>query len=244
MSSVKEKDEFSYVSAFIHFMVFFLYTAIYLFAFSKIESRTGSVHIINIPLDNYIPFVEVFIIPYILWFFFIIHYIFFFLKRDLTEYYRMGSFLASGMTVFIIISVLFPNGLLLRPNMYEIGKENVFINLIMRLYGKDTSTNVFPSIHVFNTIGIMLSIHYKNAKPYISKFRQIVTDTLGILIILSTVLIKQHSIVDVVGACVLSYLFYKCFYNETYTGIVQNIGFYGIPGRKELFLKSPYGNLP
>lgn len=243
MSPNKKKDEFSYLSAAIHFMVFFLYTAIYLFAFSKIESRAGSVHIINIPIDNLIPFLEIFVIPYIIWFFYIIYFIFFYLRRDLTEYYRMGSFLASGMTVFIIISIFFPNGLLLRPNLHTLDRNNIFISIIEGLYRKDTATNVFPSIHVFNTVGIMLSAHYKSARLYFPKFGLWITDIIGISIILSTMFIKQHSLVDVVGAFVLSYIFYKCFYNDRYTCFVQNTGFYGIPNRRALFFKTPNGDL-
>lgn len=243
MSKNNKKNEFSYISALIHFMVFFLYTVIYLFLFNKIESRTGEVHIISLPFDNLIPFVEVFVVPYIMWFFYIIYFIFFYLKRDLTEYYRMGSFLASGMTIFVIISVIFPNGLLLRPNLHTIGRDNIFIDLIKGLYEKDTSTNVFPSIHVFNTIGIMLSAHYSRARVYFKKIQLYIVDIIGISIILSTMFIKQHSIVDVIGAFILSYIFYKCFYNEKYTVFVQNIGFYGTPSRKELFLKTPNGDI-
>lgn len=242
MSPMDKKDDFSYVSAFIHFMVFFLYTVIYLYAFSKVESRSGAVHIINIPLDNKIPFIEVFIIPYLLWFFYVTYFIIFFLRRDLTEYYRMGSFLASGMTVFILISILFPNGLFLRPNLYSLQRNNIFIKLVESIYRKDTSTNVFPSIHVFNSVGIMLSAHYKRAKMYFSKTQLFITDAIGILIIASTVFIKQHSVVDVVGAFVMAYIFYKCFYNEKYTCFVQNTGFYGKPSRKALFFKTPNGN--
>ena len=46
-----------------------LYFPFYLAAFRYLESITpNNLHIIHCPLDQYIPFVEVFVVPYLLWF--------------------------------------------------------------------------------------------------------------------------------------------------------------------------------
>ena len=50
----------------------FLYAFIYMPWFLYLERRTGvDYYIIHSPIDNYIPFVEYFIVPYLLWFLFI-----------------------------------------------------------------------------------------------------------------------------------------------------------------------------
>jgi hypothetical protein len=47
---------------------FILYMPVYLFFFFFVERNTHDITLINIPLDDKIPFVEVFIVPYLLWF--------------------------------------------------------------------------------------------------------------------------------------------------------------------------------
>lgn len=45
-----------------------VYAIFYLIAFFYLERRAIAVHEINFGLDEYIPFCEVFIVPYLLWF--------------------------------------------------------------------------------------------------------------------------------------------------------------------------------
>lgn len=67
------------------------------------------------------------------------------------------------------------------------------------IYSMDTPTNVLPSIHVYNSIGAMAAIAHSTS---LKKHRgvQIGSYVLGILIIFSTVFLKQHSITDVIAA--------------------------------------------
>ena len=63
-------------------------------------------------------------------------YFFFHNKQD---YYRCCTFLFTGMTIFLIVSTLWPNGHHLRP--YVMPRDNIFTQMITRLYKTDTSTN-------------------------------------------------------------------------------------------------------
>lgn len=227
---IKEQNrEYSIVMALLHLSVFAIYMAIYLYAFNKLENREIAINLIGLPVDKMIPFVPIFIIPYILWFFYVAYFIMFYLNKDLTEYYRLGSFLAAGMTVFIIVSMVFPNGLNLRPEFSSLNDNGFLTGLIKELYMKDTSTNVFPSIHVYNTLGIMISYFFSKNKIYFNAIYKNIIVILGVLIVLSTMFIKQHSIIDVVGGFAMAYLFYKLFYNEKYTAFLKNRGLHGIP---------------
>lgn len=51
------------------------------------------------------------------------------------------------MTVFLLVSFLYPNGHELRP---ALELENVFQKAVWLLYQADTPTNILPSVHVFN----------------------------------------------------------------------------------------------
>ena len=60
------------------------------------------------------------------------------------------------MTVFLVVSSLYPNGHYLRPHSFE--HDNVFTHMVAWLYATDTPTNLFPSIHVYNSLGVHIAI--------------------------------------------------------------------------------------
>lgn len=61
-----------------------------------------------------------------------------------------------GMTVFLLVSWIYPNGLDIRPDSFA--DNNIFTQLTRFVYSVDTSTNVLPSIHVYNSVGIYLAV--------------------------------------------------------------------------------------
>ncbi len=191
--------------------VFILYFFIYLPCFLLLEKYVTDYTIIHCPIDSMIPFVEFFIIPYDLWFLYIATSYLFFFFASKKEFVRMASFLTIGMTLFLIISAVFPNGLPadFRPDLDALGRDNIFIDIVRILYGSDTSTNVFPSIHVFNSLGVHIAIHKTDKLPKWIKAASLI---LCILICMSTVFLKQHSIIDVIGGMVLALILYFPFY--------------------------------
>ena len=189
----------------------FLYIFIYLPWFFYLEKHiTTDYHLIYTTLDDKIPFIEYFIIPYTLWFLFIavtIGYFFFFGEKS--EFYRLIILLFSGMTIFLIISTIYPNGLQLRPETFT--RDNIFVDMVKQLYAVDTSTNVLPSIHVYNSLGAYIAVsHCNKLKPH--RWIQILTLLLTISIILSTMFLKQHSIIDVVAAFFMAGILYIIVY--------------------------------
>ena len=79
------------------------------------------------------------------------------------------------------------------------------------IYSVDTPTNVLPSIHVYNSIGAMAAIaHSTSLKKH--RVVQIGSYVLGILIIFSTVFLKQHSITDVIAALAMACMIYPFVY--------------------------------
>lgn len=188
-----------------------LYGFIYMPWFMWLEQRTN-VHyfLIHSPIDNYIPFVEYFIVPYLLWFAFIIATAGYFFFTDKQGFYRMAAFLITGMTFFLILCTIFPNGLNLRPTTFA--RDNIFVDLVKYVYATDTPTNVLPSIHVFNSIGACIAIAHSDTLRKKHRKIQYGSYVLAVLIIMSTVFLKQHSVTDVIAALALACIVYPFVY--------------------------------
>ncbi len=198
------------------------YFIIYLTWFGYLERTvTTHYHLIHLPIDDYIPFCEYFVIPYIMWFGYVAFGIAFTALHDKKEFYRLCAFLYTGMTVFLVISTLYPNGHNLRP--YYFTHHNMFTALCEWLYSTDTPTNLFPSIHVYNSLGIhfavMHSSYFKDKKHV-----QHASLVLCVLIILSTMFIKQHSVFDVSTAFMLAFVMYNVVYIKNWMHLPQKSG--------------------
>ena len=117
--------------------------------------------------------------------------------------------LGLGMTLFLIVSYVYPNGLTIRPR--EFPRENVFTDMVRYLYRIDTPTNVLPSIHVYNSVAVFCAI---NSCKRLREKRSIrfAAFILTTLIILSTMFLKQHSICDVATGITFSVASYIVIY--------------------------------
>ena len=183
-----------------------LYTVFYLLCFSYLENRHVRYHIIDSSLDDKIPFCEYFIIPYLLWFLYIAVTVgFLFFNENTTEFWSLILNLAIGMTLFLIVSYVYPNGLNIRPA--EFTNDSVFTRMVQFLYRTDTPTNVLPSIHVYNSVAAFSAIHTcKN----LQKHKGIRTGSF----ILTTMFLKQHSIADVATGITCAVATYVLFYSR------------------------------
>lgn len=187
-----------------------IFGAWYLCSFFWMEQRSVHIHLIRMEIDKKIPFCEYFIIPYMLWFLFVagtVVYLTVFDDDD-KEYRRLLFSLGIGMILFLITSYVYPNGQNLRPKLHG---DSIFIEMVRILYKMDTPTNILPSLHVFNSVvcGIAL-LRNKWVKPHKIFCAAIVV--LVVLIIMSTVFLKQHSMLDVIVALVLNAVCYAVLY--------------------------------
>lgn len=191
---------------------FLWFSALYLLGFAFIEHRRVRPYIIHTRWDDMIPFCEYFIIPYLLWFAFIAVCLIWFgmFQSSQREYQALSRNLAFGCTVFLIISVIFPNGQHLRP---VLAGDNVFQQMVLLLYRTDTCTNVFPSVHVFNSVACCSAVlrnHFLRSRRGVA----VSTVVLTVSIILATVFLKQHTVVDVFGALLLNAISDRLFYQK------------------------------
>lgn len=191
------------------------YGLVYLTWFFYLERTvTANYHVIHVRLDDFIPFKEIFIIPYLLWFLYVAVTVAFLFFSDKEEYYKLCIYLFSGMTISLIICTFYHNGTDFRPLLDP--NENIFTRMVYRLYATDTPTNVFPSIHVYNSICTHVAIA-RNEKLKNHPIIQISSFILMVLICMATVFLKQHSIVDVLGGCIMAYVLYYVVYGYGYS---------------------------
>lgn len=176
-----------------------LYVPVFMAMFFTVEALVGpesDYWVSYMPLDDSIPFVPSFVLPYCMWYPFLIGTGIFLMLRDRDNFLRYMYFIMSGFTAALVFCLLVPNGQNLRPESFA--QDNFFTRLISLIYAADTNTNVFPSMHV---IGCAAAVCAAFRSPAMRRLRA-GSLLLSLLICASTVLIKQHSFLDIIGAAV------------------------------------------
>lgn len=187
-----------------------VYFIVYMAWFGYIERNKASKYtVIHMNIDDKIPFCEYFIIPYIAWFVYVVAVVGYLMIKDRAGFYRNFTFLTTGMTIFLIISTFWPNIQHLRP--YVMPRDNVFTHMVSFLYRIDTPTNLWPSIHVYNSIGAYFGVAH-NSRLGSNKYVKGGCFALSFAIILSTVFLKQHSMFDVMTAFIMAAVVYVFVY--------------------------------
>ena len=179
---------------------YFLFIPGYIICFFIMEALVpaGSDYWVSYcPLDDHIPFLDFFVIPYVMWYpyLFIVGLGLIFL--DVPELKRYVRCMIAGFGFCMLFCVLFPNGQDLRPAVF--GHENFFTWLLGRVYAADTNTNVLPSMHIVGCFAACAAVFH--SAP-LRCWRAPVL-LLGLLISASTVLVKQHSILDIFAGLAL-----------------------------------------
>lgn len=184
------------VENFRHFwmlLIWALFIGLYVFVeFLPVEQYWVS----QIPLDDSIPFCKYFVLPYCTWHILMAvttAYLAFF---DADNFRRFMTFIALGMIPVVIFNLFFPTCVRLRPTTVE--GRGLCEWMLRLVYTLDDCTDVLPSMHVIGCFA--LSAAYLNTPSLRKRHLHIPMLILAVLISLSTVFIKQHSILDVFTA--------------------------------------------
>ncbi len=196
------------------------YGIFYILTFFWLESRDVPINIVYSRWDDIIPFCEYFIVPYFSWFvyigFTIVYFLFF--CREQEERKRFTYSFCFGMTVFLLVSYVYPNGHNLRP---ELVGDSIFMKAVGFLHWIDTPTNILPSMHVYVTVVCSVALLRQQSLCNRKGFRPGIW-VWCILIVLSTLFLKQHSVVDVVLALLLNIICYIVFYTIAQSRLDKN----------------------
>jgi membrane-associated phospholipid phosphatase len=189
------------------------FAALYLPAFYWLGHRPLSYHIVGIPFDHVIPFNEWFIIPYLGWFVFMAVGILYMYVTDTDETYQLAATLIIGMVLAVTVYLVFPNKVLLRPEVTP--RDNPLTTLTLLVYHIDSEGNALPSVHVYNTVVLTVALL---RTPRFRRHRWLAAASMGVagLIILSTFFVKQHSVLDALVSLIMAGTI--CLLVYTFTG--------------------------
>lgn len=183
-----------------------LYWPIYglLFLFVERFYSPGAYYSMHCALDDWIPFNELFLIPYLFWFVFLTGMLLYTFLYDTDCFSRMMWFIILTYTTALAVYFIFPTCQQLRPAQFP--RDNILTRFMGWFYGFDTNTNVCPSIHVIGSLAVMFAAWHTPA--FRSGGWRRAFDLTAILICISTVFVKQHSVLDVLAAlpvCAMAY---------------------------------------
>lgn len=145
---------------------------------------------VHIPWDDWIPFMEIFLIPYIIWYVLIAASLGWFALRDVKSFKALQIYLMIVQVISVLCHILLPTRQDLRPT--EFPRDNLLTQLVQLLYRIDTNTGVSPSLHCACSMAIA-SVWCKTKTKLLGKWLVVL---LAALICASTCFIKQHSAMD------------------------------------------------
>lgn len=160
-------------------------------------------------LDNYVPFISWMAIPYVLWYFYIWGTLLYLLIKDKNLFITHSIAVILGQTISLIIFLIYPT-YVIRP---EVVGSDIFSKLVILIYSNDNPVNAFPSIHVLQSV--LTHVAILNLKD-IKKSTKIFSYIFSTMVILSTITIKQHYVIDVVGGYLLATICAKFAYEIFY----------------------------
>ena len=159
---------------------------------SPIEEYTP----VSCALDGMIPFCEWFLIPYLFWFVYLIGIHVYTAIYDVSAFRRLMRFVIISYTLTMVIYFLFPTCQELRPPVFA--RDNALTRFIGWFYEFDTSTNVCPSLHVVGSAAVLFTAW--NTRGLATRGWRLAFLAAAVLISISTVFMKQHSVLDIAAA--------------------------------------------
>lgn len=152
-------------------------------------------HVIHIPLDDKIPFMEIFVIPYVSWYVLIVFSLGYFALYNVDHFRKLQTYIIFTQAIAMVVYIIYPSYQDLRRP--ELLPDNFLADIVRIIYTFDTPTGVFPSLHVGYSLGIAsVWLREKTAHPL---WKTIVVIWIA-LICMSICFIKQHSAADFFAA--------------------------------------------
>ncbi len=191
-------------------IVWALYVPLYTLGFFLLSDyRPDRYWVSYTALDDMIPFVPQFVLIYWTWFLLLLFSGIYLMFADADAFRRFMWSMIFGFTVAIATFYFFPSAQMLRPQ--ELDLNNFFERMCSNLYQTDDNFAVMPSGHVIGSMVALFALwdcRKFRKKPIIA----LLVTVLSLLICASTVLVKQHSILDVYGGFAVSAVMFVIVY--------------------------------
>lgn len=177
-----------------------------LYTLSKVFCITP--HLIGNKIDEYIPFILIFIIPYVFWYLMLFIMPYKMYQKDKTNFYKYTITTIITVIIANIIFIIYPT-IVNRP---ELTGNNILVIITNLIYQIDTpALNCFPSLHC--AFSMLFILHICTSKKQTKEFK-LFTLISSILVMASTLLIKQHVFIDLVAGDILATIVYLIVKNE------------------------------
>jgi membrane-associated phospholipid phosphatase len=202
-------------------VVFYILLNRIIYGFTGSLYPPGSGFRLNFLGDDYIPFIPQMVIFYVYLFYpmGIISMMYFAFIESEKGYAFAWSLviinLIAGVIYFFfpVSTYVWREQILANASQYQ---GNFFAQVVFNIYNTDTSFNCFPSLHAaVSTITFYAWYRYYKLKPNLKKLTiAIVTLIIATGVILSTLFVKQHYILDEIAGTLLAYLVGRFIFNR------------------------------
>ena len=204
------RPEYSHLKLLLYWPVFGL-----LFFYAERLQSMRDYHVVHCALDDLIPFNELFLIPYLFWFVFLIGMHLYTLRYDVETFRKMMHFIILTYSAALVLFFLFPTCQHLRPEVFP--RDNALTRFMAAFYRFDTNTNVCPSLHVVGSLAVVFAAWH--SPRFQTRGWRAAFAVTGGLISVSTVFLKQHSLWDVAAALAICAVAYDwCYRREDAQG--------------------------
>lgn len=162
-----------------------------------LNTTTHGVHTLVTSIDKAIPVVKWFVIPYVAWVGYITITLVYFCFKDRTLAFKTILVFDLGLLACFLIYYFYQTQGPVRP---EISGHDFLSRMLQYVYQIDHPYNSFPSIHVLSSYLMLRAIRNSQWKNRWIQWSIVCFST---SIILATLFIKQHVILDVIAAILL-----------------------------------------
>ncbi|MFL0196483.1 phosphatase PAP2 family protein [Clostridium sp. WILCCON 0269] len=169
--------------------------------YGKLNNAINGCYSLATTLDKNVPFIKEFIIPYWMWYPFLISVLIHFCFVCRNIYYKTMITILLGM-ISCYITYFFFQTTVTRPFLQG---NDIFIHIVRLTYKLDKPFNCFPSIHVLTSYAVMRA----SIEAIEKKSNKYIINIIGAVIILSTQFVKQHVILDLIFAIILAEVIYR-----------------------------------
>jgi membrane-associated phospholipid phosphatase len=191
-----------------HFLFAALGWLVFFVSFFVLKRAISPVHYIHSPIDDLIPFFPASVFAYCLWYIYLFIPLLYFGLKSKSDFIRLQGYIFIGMAFCVIFYVFYPNAINFRPEV----KANDFSTwLASLLFSVDSSNMVTPSMHVFDAFAMHFGL-CESSLTRSDKRLHIISFIIAALITVSTVLLKQHSVIDIFWGIVLALALYVPVY--------------------------------
>ncbi|MFB7141462.1 phosphatase PAP2 family protein [Gottfriedia sp. NPDC056225] len=184
-------------------LLFLLSIPAIMMIYPYLNTSTRGVHTLVTSLDREIPVVKMFVVPYIAWIGYLTITLIYFCFKDYKLAIKTILVFDLGLLVCFIIYYFYQTVVPIRP---EVTGEDFLSRILKYVYKIDQPYNCFPSIHVMSSYLMIRAIRHCSWKKWWINWG---IKCFSISIILATLFIKQHAIMDVIAAIFLVNCLFK-----------------------------------